>query len=201
MAYVQNVPQATQQINTSQPIINANFVGLYTTWGVNHSPLLGTGVSPDGKHIKVDLTQIGAEPTAAGDDLTLYNFLNAATGQSEMYVCRNGSTGKPFTAAAFATATNGWTYLPSGLLVKWGASNKTGEGTVTINWGPDYDGTTQPVAFVFTKWVSTAVDAYARFYTISNVAQPVLTVKCSLASNPATAAEAYFNFIVIGVGA
>jgi len=140
-------------------------------------------------------------PAVTGTDLLIYNYLNTDTSAQELYVKKQaalGTAGIPFTAKNMA---NGWTYLPSGLLVKWGSSNKSGLGSVDITTGPNYDGATQPVAFVMNKWTSATADSYARLVDISIAAQPVMRVWCSFLTAPTTATTAYFNYIVIGVPA
>ena len=111
-----DTPQATEARNATQPLIRQNFTSISTTLDVNHGGI--TAATDFGKHIKVDLTNIIAEPTAIAGQLVSYNFLNVITGKQELYVKRNGETGVPITARG--GTTTGWTYLPSGLILKWG---------------------------------------------------------------------------------
>ena len=62
----------------------------------------------------------------ADSDVGLYNLLNSDTSIEEMYVhFSNGNPDIPMTASVLSyssptSGSSGWTYLPSGVLVKWG---------------------------------------------------------------------------------
>ena len=111
-----DTPQATDRISATQAPIQTNFTSLSTTLNINHVGI--TTATDYGKHIKVDLTTIGAAPTAAATELVAQNLLFATSAKQELYVRRNGETGVPITARG--GTTTGWTYLPSGLILKWG---------------------------------------------------------------------------------
>ena len=188
--YQQNKPLPTDQLSVSQGDIEQNYQSIKALVDVNHGTFTG-GVSPEGKHIKVDVTRIGAEPVAAGTDLTMYNFLNAVTAQSEMYVRRNGAAGTPFTAAIIANDT-GWTYLPSGTLIKWGQATYTGAGTVTFD-----------ATHAFTVRPSVIVSAFKNIapynyaITLTVVTTTNFSVYCS-ARTTTGPANTTFNWIAIG---
>ena len=116
-------PLSTDQLSTSQGYIKNNYTAIKALIDVNHGTFTG-GVSPEGKHIKVDIVNSATHPAVTAGDLLIYNYVNATTTLQELYVKRHGAlatAGIPFTARA-GTGT-GWTYLPSGLLVKWGNVN------------------------------------------------------------------------------
>jgi len=113
-----NTPNAADRISATQAPIQTNFVSLDASFSENHEP-----VATGGKHIKIDINNIGAEPTAAAaTSLVAYNFLNPNSTNQELYVRRNGEAGVPMTARDYA-ANQGWFYLPSGLLVKYGTAS------------------------------------------------------------------------------
>jgi hypothetical protein len=156
MAYKPNIPLATDKISQSQSDINANFTAIDTVVGINHSAF---GTATEGKHKHVSFpVQAGAPAFLAGEE-GLYSILNATTGVNELYVHRqtvDAATDIPLTASALsynakAACVNGWTYLPSGLLLKWGSANINGAlGTVTPTvWsgGPNF-------SRVFTAYVT-----------------------------------------------
>ena len=128
--YQETKPLATDKLSTSQGELQQNFEAIKDLIDENHETF-NNGASPEGKHKKVDVTNIALpaiEPVAAGTDLTMYNYLNALTAQGEMYVRRNGADGVPFTANKVeigAATLDGWSYLPSGLLMKWGTTTTT----------------------------------------------------------------------------
>lgn len=107
MVYQASIPQPTDQLSKSQADILGNFQFLNTiASGIFDAPVQATA------------------PTIAAGDTGLYTLFNASTGRNEMYVIdANGNT-YPITASL--QAQNGWTILPSGLLIKWGLNSTTG---------------------------------------------------------------------------
>lgn len=111
MAYTANVPQASQLVSQTQPIINANFQALVS---------FGNG------YAELSLQSIAPTFSAGNDGLYVLN--NATTTKNEMYIHKQNQAGTvdiPFTASAMSNnipsaCDNGWSYLPSGLLMKWG---------------------------------------------------------------------------------
>ena len=183
-----DTPQATDRISATQAPIQTNFTSLSTTLNINHVGI--TTATDYGKHIKVDLTTIGAAPTAAATELVAYNLLFATSAKQELYVRRNGETGVPITARGGTTA--GWTYLPSGLLVKWGSITTAAASQVDLNAvaGPNFSNAQLPFA-AFASPKVTANGVAAAFIT-GTMATPILEVR-----TPTAGAQAYW--IVIGV--
>ena len=124
MPYNANIPQATDQLNNSQPQILANFQAL-TSFGNGYA----------------DFPVQGVAPTLSAGDTGLYTLSNATTGANEQYIIKpsvNAPTNVPFTASSMsyntmANSVSGWSYLPSGLLVKWGLLAVTTNGSVPVN--------------------------------------------------------------------
>lgn len=133
MAYQQNIPAATDVKSQSQSDIQGNFQAIKTLIDINHVTF---GSSDQGKHnlVTFPLTSTSpVAPTFAATEEGLYNLVNATTGKNELYVHRqtvDAPTDVPFTASklsntAVASSDNGWTYLPSGMLLKWGFKSAT----------------------------------------------------------------------------
>jgi len=114
MAYNANIPAASDLISQSQSQILANFQAL--------SPV-GNGY--------LDMPVKVSAPTFGAGDTGFYNLNNATTSTNETYLILNRTA--PADAPAFvamsasklsdtamASSGNGWSYLPSGLLIKWG---------------------------------------------------------------------------------
>jgi len=134
MAYTQNTPLATQKINSSQPIILENF----------------TLLNPAGNGYMEFLLK-GTAPTFGASSNGMYTFLNTDTTKDELYVKKHSNdapTTIPFTASKMSNSTmansvNGWCYLPSGLLMKWGSKAVTTTSFddvdfQTLSGGPPY---------------------------------------------------------------
>lgn len=113
MAYTPNVPQGTDDVNQTQQAILDNFTAL-NPWGNGYAAFLLQGASPF--------------PSGSYTN-GLFSMAYPTTGMTELYLYRNGTSGLtqvPFSASkmsnnAAASCDDGWTYLPSGLLMKWGA--------------------------------------------------------------------------------
>jgi len=132
MAYNQNIPQPTDLLAISQADLLNNFIALQTLIDVNHVDFAS---GDEGKHKFVTMPVQGAAPAFAGGEVGLYNKLPAApfplTGQNELFINKSNGTNIPFTASA--QASPGWTYLPSGILIKWGSGTATpGSNTFTF---------------------------------------------------------------------
>lgn len=137
MPYDPNSPAANQLLSVSQPIIQGNFAILQNIFDINHVDY-NAGANA-GKHIYVEL------PIAAGNpippimfpaaEIAVYAATNATTTVNELYVNKTNQATVvqiPMTASILSTSSNpgtnvsGWTYLPSGVLLKWGQSTANG---------------------------------------------------------------------------
>lgn len=127
MAYTNSIPNAGDKFSLSQPQIQGNFVSIRTI------------LDPDAG--EVNFVPQGVEPTLPANNIGLFSM--AATGvpipavasapiqgPSELYINKVDSAGNaqylPITAASIQNAPlggqfMGFCYLPSGLIMKWGA--------------------------------------------------------------------------------
>lgn len=140
-SYQPTIPQATDQLSKSQGDILNNFGAIQTLIDYDHVDFSGAVVASistsAGKHFRVTLPAQSPAPTFAGGDVGFYNFLNTVSGINELYVNKLnvGSVNAqvPMTMSVlstiasptFVTGQNGWTYLPSGILLKWGLITPT----------------------------------------------------------------------------
>jgi len=120
-----NVPVPGQSLGASRDLVNQNFSVIDTAFTVNHVAY-NDGSGLQGKHKVVQFPVQAAIPSLAVGDITLYNKLPAApyptTGVNELFVVKADGTTTPITARA--ASTNGWSYLPSGILLKWGTTTR-----------------------------------------------------------------------------
>ena len=145
------VPQAPQNLAQTQNAILTNFSTIDAAFSVNHVPYGAVGA---GQHNLVDMPVQGSAPTIASGDIGLYNLNNAVTTNNELYIINAAGTAIPMTASASANAgQNGWTYLPSGLLMLWGVS--------TISSPPG------PITVIFTN----SIASFPGFGTYASVPQ------------------------------
>lgn len=142
-AYTPNVPQANQTISSTQPQINNNFLQIPVWTNVDHVGISGAG-GDEGKHNKVSfVNQVATTPTFTPSIVpsglgTLglyakdYTVNGTTTTQLFANIVRKDATFTssqiPFTASLLSriqtptSTSDGWTYLPSGILLKWGTS-------------------------------------------------------------------------------
>jgi len=137
MAYQQNIPQPTDKIKDSQNDILNNFQGIKTAWDINHVTF---DLGDQGKHKHVTLPEQGAAPATAANEIAMYSKQSTLTGASELFI-RRESSGNELEATGASLGAIGWSYLPSGLLIKWGVSSCTGDDTFVLPAGagiPDF---------------------------------------------------------------
>lgn len=128
MAYNQNIPAATDLLSISQGDIQANFQSLYATILANHASF-----SPNadfGKHTMVQLVPRAA--ALAGNP----GFWANSGSANDIMIRNNAGNDINITTRGFTLNTNGYTYLPSGLLLKFGMATTALAGgiyTKTVN--------------------------------------------------------------------
>lgn len=143
MAFNSNIPQPTDQMSQSQQDILDNFTEINTFVTVDHVAFNGVN---QGQHAKVTLPVLAAPafPNPATDG-GFYNAAYATSTKNEVFVHKHNSAADvdiPMTASILgsnpAPGTSGWTYLPSGILLKWGQSGFSNAGVaVNLNAGGD----------------------------------------------------------------
>ena len=140
MAYTNSIPNATDRPSDSQPLIKANFQSIYTVNGINHVQFDDPS-GDQGKHKYVSFPLQSASPTTATTEVALFSRTSTLTGLVELAI-RKQSDGTVTELTSALKATDGWTILPSGLLLKWGLGTSTTGGLVTFTWNT---GATIPV--------------------------------------------------------
>jgi hypothetical protein len=105
MAYNPNIPQPTDQLSQSQADILGNFTAL--------SPFLNAVTN-----FATVFPPLGAPPTTSASQVALFSQLDSSGNQQLYYEPVSSGTAINLTGAL--KATNGWAYLPSGILIKWG---------------------------------------------------------------------------------
>lgn len=134
-----DVPQPSQTLASTQNPIRTNFATIDTAFTIDHAPY---GSGNQGMHNKVTLPVLGAAPVYAAGNSGFFNL--AVAGVNEVFINKQAHAGVqqvPFTASilSFATpgsVTDGWTYLPSGIFLRWGTGNANGLTTVTLTPSP-----------------------------------------------------------------
>lgn len=120
MPYSNNIPQATDRLNDSQSLMLANFAAIETVVSVDHINF-DAASGDQGKHNVVTMprrTVAPIHPVTGLTEVALYSALSPLSGETEIFVAReNGTASYEITAAL--GGNEGWTRLPSGILIKW----------------------------------------------------------------------------------
>jgi hypothetical protein len=135
MTYNANIPQPTDQISDSQSDLLNNFGSINTFVNVNH---VAFDDPNQGKHFFVEMPQQAGAPNTALGEVGLYCLASAYGANAPTLVYRQENKGTQIEIASANLAATGWTFLPSGLLVKWSSGNAVavnGAGTILYPTG------------------------------------------------------------------
>ncbi len=116
MAYNNNIPLPTSLIRVSQKEIRENFREIQNLFTVNHlnfSPAVFAGA-----HSRLTLPEQAAPPVTGANECALFSQVGAVTGNTEL-AWRRESNGATINFTEFLGAANGYTRMPSGILIKW----------------------------------------------------------------------------------
>lgn len=130
MAYNQNIPQASDQQNNSQTDLLNNFLAIKVLVDINHVTFDDPS-GDQGKHKWVSMPEQGSDPATTANEVAVYAKNSPLTSQSELFM-RNESNGTVNDMTAALQNAIGWSFLPSGILLKWG--NSSGSGLVTFTY-------------------------------------------------------------------
>ncbi len=142
MAYNNAIPNATDRITDSQQPLKDNFASISTFVGINHVQF-DDASGGQGKHKWLAMPVQSPAPTGSflAGEVGMYSFADTITLKNELYVNKTNQvtvTQIPATASSLSIksaavpADPGWTYLPSGILLRFGVvSGGPGTGLVT----------------------------------------------------------------------
>jgi len=204
MAYNANIPQPNQSLNVTQSPIQQNFAEIQTLLNVNH---VDFGAIDAGKHKWLTLPTQSSNPPIVfeTDELALYSFLSPVTAANELYINKQNDIDVvqvPMTASIMSTDpapnnnSSGWTYLPSGILLKWGNGNANGDTAVVFPVSATIPAFTQVVSVQVTTFANSAADTdtFVRLSAFTN-----LGFNCYGSARSTTgAAAASFQYLAIG---
>lgn len=122
MTYNPNIPQTTDIPSQSQGEMLTNFQQLNTVFDVDHVPFNDGTAANRGKHDQSTYLELALDPTTAANEMAVYCKDNA--GSSTLYL-RQESNGAviQMSGANPTVAASGSTFLPGGLVLKWGILN------------------------------------------------------------------------------
>ena len=134
MPYNENIPQASDKLKNSQPQLLSNFQAIDTVVAVNHVTFDDPS-GDQGKHKFVTFPRQSGDPVTLGTEINMYTKLNATTAKSEIYVKNGVAAAVPITASAGPNGIGvvGFSYIASGLLMRWGSANSGAGSSVIVN--------------------------------------------------------------------
>lgn len=149
MTYNPNIPNPGDNISVSQGQIKINFGQLNSIFATDHYAFNDATVSSRGFHKKIVFPAIPTAPTVVPNSISsaLYPAADPrdtlSANETQLFFA-NGKGIQQITNAFKSATANGWTMLPSGIILMWGT--KTGPHTggtvvpVTFNNIPNYVG-------------------------------------------------------------
>jgi hypothetical protein len=174
MAFLPLIPQSTDLLSISQGNILNNFTILGAIAGNGNAS--SASLNSSSGFNWVYLPPQGATPPAGASftsgNVGIYSATNSSTSYNELYVNKQTNFGSgtvtaqiPFTAGSIG-ANPGWSYLPSGLIIQFGAlPSTTSGGSNTVNF---------PLAF--------PTGAYSGYLTVGSGTSAVVANVTSLSS-------------------
>lgn len=145
MAYQANIPLATDQLSQSQGDIQGNFQAIGTWVPVDHTDF-NSAIPGQHNFVTFPVQIVDPAVPSVASTVRLYNkaYDSGAGARSEVFLQRTTGNPIPVTAAltnSSGLGATGWTYLPSGVMIKWGAGTcAAGVAVVNLNAvGPAYN--------------------------------------------------------------
>lgn len=127
-----SVPLATQTISETQSLIKTNFDNIKTYLETDHVPFANAN---SGKHNQVTMPVMGSDPGSSAGEIRVYSKTGSTSMVPELYFQRNNAAAVVNMTEALASF-NGYTYLPSGIIMQWGVANQasTAAGNIAITF-------------------------------------------------------------------
>ena len=118
MPFLFNIPQPGDLLSVSQGnlLSNNQILGAIAGNANVNSSLLNANAGFNFLYLQNQ----GAAPTFVAGTANIWVQNSASTGNNELFI-RNDTTAAGIPITASAQAANGWGYLPTGNLVKWGS--------------------------------------------------------------------------------
>lgn len=133
MSFTANIPASGQSLGNSRTQVLNNFAVLRSTIAVNHYDV--NDATNGGKHKFVTMPPQVSSPATLLNELTL--FTKTLTSGAALFYTRDNNTAfdVQLTTSAIAAPTvaaNGETFIPGGIIIKWGFEDNVGTGTVSF---------------------------------------------------------------------
>lgn len=199
MAYLSNIPQASDYQDASQPQLLENFTQLNTIFGIDHVTF--NAASNNGKHNKCTLTdQTAAVPVFAGTDTGIYsaNDVASGTGRRELWFSSPQIGAPTYAITAGLRSTNGWARIGGGVYLIWGSqtsdANTTTDTIINLSFCPAAGTILQVSLTEFPTSVSGTDNNYV--VQLTNTAGPTIGVFTRATASATRLASKRFSYII-----
>lgn len=183
MAYNPNIPQPTDLLSQSQSDILDNFQALQTLIDVNHVDFAS---ADQGKHKWCSFPVQGGSPGTLATEVAVFSRVSTLTTNNELCI-EYQSNGTVVEMTSMSATNNGWSFLPSGILLKWGTATAAGAGSQTL---------TYPVAATIPVY---GVDVFIVLLTPTSNITGYITAKTTTTFTYTASAAGSFYYLAIGL--
>ncbi len=191
-----NVPLTGQTLGVTRVPINQNFNVIDAAFLVDH---VAYNLTDQGKHKQVTMPVSVSSPATLASEVALFSRTSTLTLAPEI-AWRRQSSGSVVEFTGGLLASSGWTYLPSGVLLKWGHTSATGLTNVTFPVGANIPAFTNIFSMqVTTAYVNTSDgDGFVR---LNNFLAPYtqFSVYASRRTSTGSFGPVNFQYLAIGV--
>lgn len=131
MTFDPTIPNATHFVSADQPQITINFSQLNSIFDIDHVKYNDATVGNRGKHKQSTYIEQGSDPTTVANELALYSKDLATV--STLYLRKeNNGTVIQMSGQDPTIAASGSTFLPGGIILKWGTATAATNTAVTF---------------------------------------------------------------------
>ena len=196
--YTVNIPQPGDNPSGSQDQILQNFQVLNTAFSQDHGAY-NSGTQGQHNQVTFPIGPLVGQPfTYLAGQIGLQNLNQAPTARPDIWMSRGLAAAFPITGYTMGgtNAGNGWTYIPSGLLMAWGRSTTGASDHVTITYATEltnFPGFSTANAFPQLTRLSGAGGS-TNFVTLTAYNQTTFQVYASAGGN-----NVQFDWFVIGI--
>jgi hypothetical protein len=205
VAFLYNIPQATDQVSISQGNLLNNFSILGAIAGNTNASSASLNATSGFNWVYLASQSSSIPPVGSSfpsGSVGIYSATNPNTSLNELYVNKPLSASVkqvPMTAYTLGGTNNGngWTYLPSGLLMAWGRSTTGGSSSVTLTYATElinFPGFNSIYAFPQLTRLTGSVPT-TNFVVLTAYTQTTFTVGASSGSSTGI----QFAWFVIGI--
>jgi len=204
--YTPDTPQPSNPMNSTQPLILANFQAIAELIGVNH---VGFNSTDCGKHNFISLPNT-TDPGADTTEITMFSKVTGSPNPCELFIQYpaggtaqleqvSQSTPPPPSGTSGGNASQGWCSFPSGIIFRWGtfscATNSNPQVNIHFTQGPMYKIQQTPACVAPTSFGCT-LPIYMTIYS----GQPVnSSLPVSLQNASSASQVVNFNFLLMGI--